>query len=318
MKIELLIENEGVVYAPLLEGEVVWNTHRSGVAGELSFSVMKDGVINFKEGNAVLLRVNGTDVFSGFVFQKERTKDGFISVTAYDQLRYLKNKYPYVYTNLKANELIAMIATDFQLKTGEIEDTTYIIPSRVEDNQTLFDTIETALDLTFENTGVMYVLYDDFGKITLKNMTSMVVPIVIEAETALDFSYLSTIDQETYNKVELVYPNEETGMQEVYVAKDDANLAKWGVLQYFGTLNEGEHGQSKAESILGIYNRKKRTLRFTNAFGDLLVRAGSTIVVQIDIGDMVLDQLMLVESCKHVFREGEHFMDLVLSGGEFG
>lgn len=317
MKIELLIENNGVAYTPLLEGEILWTTHRSGVCGELSFSVMKDEIINFKEGNVVSLRVDEKNVFSGFVFTKGRTKEPFISVTAYDQLRYLKNKYPYVYTNLKASELIGMIATDFQLALGEIEDTGHIIPSRVEDNTTLFDAIGNALDLTYENTGNTYVLYDDFGKITLKNMASMVVPLVIDSETALDFEYTSTIDQETYNTVELVYPNEELGTKEVYVATDDSHVAEWGVLQYFGSVDSGEHGQTKAETILGTLNRKKRTLNIKNVFGDLAVRAGVMVVVQLNIGDMVLAHLMLVETCKHVFREGTHFMDLKLVGGEF-
>ncbi len=315
--IELSIENNGSVYTPLLEGEMVWATSRSGVAGELSFSVMKDDTINFKEGNAVTLRIDGTDVFLGFVFTKQRTKDGFISVTAYDQLRYLKNKYPYVYTNLKASEVLQMVADDFQLTTGEVDDTGHIIPSRVEDNVTLFDVILNALDLTYENTGEMYVLYDDFGKIALKNIATMIVPIVIDAETALNYDYTSTIDKETYNKVELVYNNEETGGKEIYVAVDDTHVAEWGVLQYFATLESGEHGQTKADIILSCLNRKRRTLEIKNVFGDLRVRGGTMVVVQLNVGDMLLNQFMLVESCEHKFSDGEYFMDLKLSGGEF-
>lgn len=317
MKIELFIENWGSIYTPLLIEEIAWTTHRTGVAGELSFTVMKDDTINFKEGNPVTLRVDDTDIFSGFVFTKERTKDVAISVTAYDQLRYLKNRYPYVYTNLKASELIEMIATDFQLTTGTVDDTIYAIPSRVEDNKTLFDTIDTALALTYENTGQSYVLYDAFGKITLQNSATMIVPIVVEAETALDFSYSSTIDLETYNQVELVYSNEATGTKEVYVASNDIRVAEWGVLQYFGTLDDGEHGQTKADTILGEYNRKKRNLTVKNVFGDLRMRAGVMVMVQLNIGDMILNQMMLVETCKHIFRESEHFMDLKLCGGDF-
>lgn len=296
---------------------MVWTTGRSGVAGELSFSVMKDDVINFKEGNLVMLRIDGTEVFSGFVFTKERTKERFISVTAYDQLRYLKNRYPYVYTNMKANEVLQMIAADFQLTIGDVADTGYAIPSRVEDNTTLFDVILTALDLTYENTGVMYVLYDDFGKLALKNIADMVVPIVIDAETALNYDYASTIDKETYNKVELVYDNEETGCKDIYVAVDDTRVAEWGVLQYFATLESSEHGQTKADMILSFLNRKRRTLDIKNVFGDLRVRAGVMVVVQLNIGDMILNQFMLVESCEHKFSDGEYFMDLKLSGGDF-
>ena len=65
-----------------------------------------------------------------------------------------------------------MISEDFEMQCGEIEDTGFKIPSRIEENTTLFDMIQNALDLTLENKKEMYVLYDDFGKITLKNISS--------------------------------------------------------------------------------------------------------------------------------------------------
>lgn len=40
------------------------------------------------------MKVDGDNVFFGFVFKQQRTKDKIITVTAYDQLRYLKIKIP--------------------------------------------------------------------------------------------------------------------------------------------------------------------------------------------------------------------------------
>lgn len=85
--------------------------------------------------------MDGTPVFYGFVFEKSRkgSTDDIIQITVYDQLYYLKNKDTYVYTNKTAADVIRMIAEDFQLNVGDLEDTGYTIGSRVEDNQTLFD-----------------------------------------------------------------------------------------------------------------------------------------------------------------------------------
>ena len=94
------------------------------------------------------------------------SKSDVIQITVYDQLYYLKNKDTYVYTNKTAADVIRMIAEDFQLNVGDLEDTGYTIGSRVEDNQTLFDIIQTALDETLKATSQMYVLYDDVGKLT--------------------------------------------------------------------------------------------------------------------------------------------------------
>lgn len=245
-----------------------------------------------------------------------------ISVTAYDQLRYLNNKDTYVYEGKTASQLIEMLASDFSLRVGDLENTGYVIPSRVEDNTSLFDMIENALDLTLQNTGEMYVLYDDFGKLTLKNISSMLVGtagacLMIDSETAGNYDYTSSIDDNTYNKVKLTYDNENSGKREVYISQDSGHINAWGVLQYFDTLQDGENGKAKADALLKLYNSKTRTLKISNAFGDTRVRAGSMIAVDLDLGDTVIKNIMLVEKAKHTFKADTHFMDLTLRGGEF-
>ena len=39
------------------------------------------------------------------------------------------------------------------------------------------------------------------------------------------------------------------------------------------------------------------------------------IVAKLDLDDIQLNNLMLVEKCKHTFKENEHFMELTLRGG---
>ena len=317
MEFELIIQNDSDIYLPLVEDSIVWKTERKGVPGQLNFKVLDDGNLKIEEGNAVSFKVDGEKVFYGFIFTLKRDKEKIISVTCYDQLRYFKNKDTYVYTNKTAGELIKMISEDFEMQCGEIEDTGFKIPSRIEENTTLFDMIQNALDLTLENKKEMYVLYDDFGKITLKNISSMVVEILIDFDTGENFDYSSSIDSETYNKIKLTYDNKDIGKRDVYISQDGNNINKWGVLQYFDTISEGENGKAKADALLSLYNQKSRTLSVKNAFGDIRVRGGSMVVVQLDLGDTKINNLMIVEKCKHEFKNNEHFMDLTLRGGEF-
>lgn len=317
MEIELIIQHENTIYAPVVLDDVTWQTERKGVAGELRFSVKPDGKLNFHEGDGVRFSVDGTALFYGFVFTKKRDKDGIIAVTAYDQLRYLKNKDTYVFENMTASGILRRIATDFQLQVGELAETPYIIPSLVEENTTLFDMLQEALELTVQHKNQLFVLYDDVGKLSLQNIASLIVPMVIDSETGVDFSYTSTIDEETYNQVKLTYDNDETGTREIYMAQDSSNINQWGVLQYFDTLDDGENGAMKAEALLELYNKKVRNLSISSAFGDVRVRAGSMLVVQLDLGDMIMDSLMLVEKCTHSFSENLHTMDLRFVGGEF-
>ncbi len=309
-------------YIPAVEEGIEWSTERRSTPGKLTFKLVKDSVLQFEEGAAVRLRVGGRPVFFGFVFSQKRDKDQRIKVTAYDQLRYLNNKDTYVYENKTAAQLVQMIAADFSLNTGSLEDTGFVIPSRVEDNTSLFDVIENALDLTLQHTRKMFVLYDDSGRLTLKNMASMYVGepgayLLIDEETGENFEYTSSIDSSTYNKIKLVYDNEDTGKREVYIAQDSSHMNAWGVLQYFDTLQKGENGQAKADALLKLYNSKTRNLKIVNALGDLRVRAGSMVLIRLDLGDLAIASFMLVEKVKHTFKLDEHFMDLTLRGGEF-
>lgn len=312
---ELLINNGSQVFIPIVHEGVEWSTERTGTPGKLTFKVLQDDVLNITEGNAVRLKWKGDNVFFGFIFSMKKDKENIWTITAYDQLRYLKNKTSYSYENMTAGEVIKMIATDFGLQTGVIEDTGYKIPSRVEDGKTLFDIIINALDATLMNQSYMYVMYDDFGKIALKGLDNMRVNILIDEETGENYDYTSSIDENTYNQIKLYYDNKNTGQRDVYIAKDSNNINQWGILQYYEALQEGEDGKAKADALLKLYNTKTRKLSIKNAIGDVRVRAGSMIPVLLDLGVVKVNHLMLVESCKHTFNNDEHMMDINVRGG---
>lgn len=315
--IELLIQNGNNIYYPEVEEGITWETERKGAPGKLTFKVAKDSTLSIDEGNAVRFKLGKSNVFYGFLFTRKFDKDGLISIIAYDQLRYFKNKDTYVYTNKTAGGLLKMLAKDFRLNTGTIEDTGYNIASRIEENKTLFDMVQNSLDLTLQNKKKIFVLYDDFGKLTLKNVENMKLNILVDEETGENFSYESSIDGETYNKIKLTYDNKDTGKREVYIAQDSSNMNKWGTLQFYDKVDEKTNGKAKADALLSLYNKKTRKLSLSNVIGDIRVRAGSSIVVQMDLGDVKLQNYMLVEKAKHTFKNNEHFMDLTLRGNDF-
>lgn len=312
-----MIQNGKTIYSPTVAEGIEWSTERSGSPGQLTFKVLEDKELNITEGNAVRFKYKGNNVFYGFIFTRKIDQEGVMSVTAYDQLRYLKNKDTYVYADKTLTQVVKRIISDFSLKKGTLENTKYKIPSRVEDNQTLFDIIANAQDLTMMNRGKMYVLFDDFGKIALKNINKMKVNIVIDVETGQKYDYTSSIDSDTYNKVKLYYDNESTGKREVYIAKSTKNINAWGMLQYYEKLEAGENGKIKADTLLNLYNAKKKNLSIKKAIGDPRVRAGSMVIVSMTIDHTKILQYMLVEKCKHEYKDNEHWMDLTLRGGEF-
>ena len=306
------------LYVPVVADGIQWETARRGEPGKLTFTVIKDNVIAFQEGNEVTLTVDGKHLFFGYVFQKSRNKDHHIKVVAYDQLRYFKNKDLYIYENKTAGELVAMLAKDFGLKAGTLEDTGFKIAQRIEDGVTLFDIVQNALDLTVAGTNQIFVLYDDVGKLTLKNIKNMQLKTVIDDETAEDFDYTSSIDGETYNYIKLVYESDKEGKRlTAAIAKDQEHVNEWGVLQYYEKVKNETNLQARADTLLKHYNHKTRNLKIKGALGDVDVRAGCMLPVILNLGDIINKSYLLCERVIHTFEQGHHSMDLTMAGGEF-
>lgn len=205
----LVIESrDGRAFSPPVLDDVKITWKRAGVPGKMTFTAIKatDGVdMSFWEGDRVTFYVDGDPLFMGYVFTKKRDKKHQIEVTVYDQTRYLKNKFAYVFKETPAQEIIQSLCDDFELNYGEFEDPEYEVPVIAEENKSAFDIILTVNEEVLNNTGNMMVLYDDAGELQYKNVLNMKVDTVIMDVTAENFEYESSIDSNTYNSVVLYY-----------------------------------------------------------------------------------------------------------------
>ena len=313
----LMINHNGTLYEPPVLDDFTIDLERKGTPGKLTFTLLRNQEVDFVEGDAVRFRISRTWIFYGWIFEKTMDADGNIKCTCYDQIRYLKNKDTYIYENKTASELIKMIAKDFNLKCGYIENTKYKIAQKIEEDKSLIDIILNALDETLAMTGKLYVLYDNFGKLTLKNIEDLAFDLVLDTSTFEDYSYKTSIDDEVYNQIKLAYPNKETGKYDIYMTKDSKNIQQWGVLQYYEKIEDPTYGVAMAEELLKLYNKTKRSITIKDAFGDVRVRAGTRVIVNIDLGDYKLKSFMVVESMKHKYKNGRYTMDLTLINKDF-
>ncbi|MCD8090391.1 MAG: C40 family peptidase [Clostridiales bacterium] len=314
---EMHIINNGIDYQPVLTDEVTWTTEWKDTAGKLEFSILKDENINIQEGNKVEFFYNGTGVFYGYLFTKSRTKNGIIECRAYDQLRYLKNKDTYCYTKKTLGEVIIMIAADYQLNVDQskIADTGYVIPGRVEDDQTLFDIIKNARDLTENATGKMYIFYDDFGLLSLKSIEDLATDYLIDEETAEDFDYKTSVDDDVYNQIQFYRDDSETGNRGKYIYKDNDLINQWGILQLSCKLEDGDNPETFGSTVLKLYSQKKRKLTVNDCIGDTRLRAGSTAFITLNVGDVSYENAAVIVT-KAVHRFGKKYScDLTLLGG---
>lgn len=216
----LAISTPDRFFEPPIKDEVTIDWERTNTPGKMTFTVIKvPGYdTSFHEGDKVYFAYSAQRgdsyslMFVGYVFKKSRDKKHHIEVTCYDQLRYLKNKYSWVFTNKTAGDIVRSICDDYGLQANNIGANDYKIPSLAKENAEAFDVIITALEETLANTGQMFVLSDNNGVITLQNVLNMKKSILIDAETAENFEYSSSIDDDTYNSIVLYYkPNGTAG-----------------------------------------------------------------------------------------------------------
>ena len=333
MAISLFIDNGKKRLKPEVQNDIVVEWSRAGMPGKMTFSVIVDKKLNCNVGDTVTLSVNKKPFFLGYIFTRNQTGPDTMSITCYDQLRYLKNKDSYVFENKTATQILQKIAEDFKLSYGKLANTEYKIPTFTQDNKPLIDIIGDALDETNIEKGAKYVLYDDFGKIRLRNENDMDLNFLVKEETAQSYSYTSSIDSETYNKIKIAQEGQisqggnkkEEEKQRIlsraiFIAEDKDNMKRWGTLQHFEQINKDDNGKDKANKLLKEYNNPKKTLQINGVLGKTNVRAGCQIAVvlksSIDRNTRKLIKLR-VETVRHSFSDDVHMMDLTLQGKGF-
>lgn len=330
-KVVIYTKSGNVLNVTDICSEVKWTTERVGQPGSLDITLTKDSLLSFHEGDAVQFAINDIFTFRGYVFSKDKDEKGIIKVKVYDQIRYLKANQSYNFSGKTASEIVKKIASDFKLTTGTIEDTNYAIPSMVMDNKCVIDIITTALEKTsvgtedisegydrvVAGTGIVYVFYDDCGKLSLRKASNLEKKYIIGDESAaISYSYKTSIDEDVYNYIKLVRPNSETGQGDVYAVSAKNLIQEWGFLQYYQTVDENyEPAQIKqlAKNMMLYYSQKKRTLTI-KCFGIPDIRAGNVLRFQIkELGDLSLDRKLIVEKAVHNITADSYTMDLTLS-----
>lgn len=290
-------------------------TNRMDSPAKMTFEGVEDDGIALPEGSAVTFTDDGITIFKGFVFTAKRDRYGNVSYTAYDQTRYLKAKQSYTFENQSLEQIITQIATDFNLTLGTLEETGYIFPSLIKENETCLDIIFDALSKTIYQTGKIWIFYDDAGALTLREAKNLQIATVIgDGSMMTDYEYKRDIDNQTYNRVKLTRPNADTGRTDVYVYEDTETIAKWGLLQYYDKvddqLNEAQI-DLLCQNYLKYYNKVTQSLTI-EAMGIPGIRAGVILPVLINaVESLSFNRILLAEKVTHTYEgSGYHKMKI--------
>lgn len=315
MKIKVIVtsknKNKNYDLSAAIDGAITYTGQMTGSASKITFDVIKEGEMIFHEGDKVTIYEDEKPYIVCFIFSKSKAQEK-ISVVAYDILRYMQYKQSYSFKGMTASKILTQIANEFELPVGEIEDTKYVLSDKIYEDKTLLDIATDALMRTSVQTGKVYVLFDELGSISLKEVENRKSPYIIGNKSfATDYTYITSIE-DSYNYIKLVKPNKDSGKTDTYVALDPEKVKTWGKLQYYKKVDEKmNEAQIKdfAANLLKHHAQTQRNLKIT-ALGISQVKAGTLVLIDIqDLGDIALKKMLLIEKCTHRISD-DHTMDL--------
>lgn len=295
-----------------LIAEISLKTTLEAQPGTLNMSAIGDG-FEFILGSSIKLLDGETSVFDGFIFSVTSTRAKSVQITAYDVLRYLKNKDTFIWRgNETASDIVKAICSRFDLETGTIDAAEWPQPARVDDNAGGFDIIREAIENALAHEKRFFVLLPEGKKIAFRNVENLRTDIIIDEENGeIDFSHNANIDRSTFNSFKIVCPSADKWQ----VLNDEDHKKQWGLLQYsqsFGESVKPEQLPDLAQKLETIYNRPQESLSLT-CFGNWQVRAGMGVHIRFKTFKSFDEgQGYYVKECTHRLSNALHQMHLVL------
>ena len=298
---------------------IVSSANISTKAEEQPSSVTLDVVnrdkMEFPSGSVLSVKSGQTPLFLGYLFKQEGDEEGKLTLTFYDQLKYLQYKDTLALGNKTLGDLFSQICTYKGLKHRVVNNVPYNLPVTLYEDKTLYDMLKDMIDNVYATQGKKFIIWDNFGVLELRDVMNLRQNLFFgDGSMLLSYSYGQSIDDEVYNIVKLMRENSETKEFEEVVEMDKTTIRYWGQLQHFAKVDENVGDlRTHAKNLLKVHNREERTLTL-ECMGDLRVRAGVGIIVELDALKKTYGgaRYYMVEECTHNI-EDKHTMTLKLA-----
>lgn len=318
MNVELIIQsvlNNRAYELSQLVSTITWTTDILDQPSKLEFDMLPDNDVTLTEGDVVRFKFDGRGMFFGRVFKKKKNKNTW-EVTALGNERYLANEDTMVFTASRSDERFSNICRLSGIPFRIRDQSIYRLQPAIHDGKSFYSMMEDAFTHTLINSGMWYIISDNFGTLEHIALNRMITNFVIGDQSLLtDFDYESSIEN-SFNVVKLVKDNEETNRRDVYMVRDSNLENRWGTLQYFQTINDELNPaqiREMANNMARSLRRPQRTLK-VDSIGVKELKAGNSIVLQLaDLAHEGYDKptLSIIEKCTHTFDK-QHNMSLEL------
>lgn len=292
-----------------------WTTGLNNQPGIFEFSMQIDSVVFLRDGDLIEVIIDGKNIFKGKVFKRKKSKKKLWSIVAYDNLRYLQNKDTLVFGVNKLADRFNNICQIQGIPHKVLDSNGYQLASKVEDNESYFSMLDSALQEVRDNNNARFAIRDNFGTLELFDLNRGITKLMIGDNSLLsDYDYEASVD-DSYNVVKVIKEDSETKQRQIFTASNSSLIDRWGKLQMVEKVTESDVNSAqlrqKANDLLSANSKEVRTLSL-DAIGFFPLQAGNSFILDIEAlraEGFGSDTLALVTKCVHNF-DSAHTMSL--------
>lgn len=279
---------------------------------EIDLAIGRDNQLpkyNIPLGSLLVFENNGKELFRGIVFNNKKDTDNKYSITSYDHLIYLlKSTGTYIFRKMTATNIIKKLCNDFGIPLGGITNTGVVLDKLILRNMSIYDMCIVALTETSKRNGKKYHMYMEKGKLYLKEKAEQLIRWVIsEGNNLQSASYSESID-DMRNKIVIMGDKDKV----LATVEDKSLIRQYGLLQELQEENDinSHEANTIAKNLLKKLGKVSKKASISCLGIDDVV-AGSAIEVKESLTGLV--GTFYVDTDKHKFENGQHFMDLKLN-----
>lgn len=272
-----------------------------------------DDAIAFELGKEIRFYVDGVGLFRGVIFTYTIAQDGDATIIAHDENVYLtKNVDTRKFVKMTAGAIVKEVAKAYEITTGTIASTGYVIPRLILKNMTLWDMIVTALTETRAQNGRKFYAYSRGGALYLREKKDEVVRWILEDGVNILTANRSQSIEEMRTSVKAIGGDNED-KPVISVAKNKALSDDYGLMQHV----EPADSRSTRSQIDQLAKEKLKELGkvtedvSVEALGITEVVAGAAVYAFESMTRLVGG--FYVNADTHTFSNGNHRMSLTLS-----
>lgn len=307
-------------------GNLSWKDNIDTLGMELNFDVARNSEDKYMKvydvvgiGDKLILTNKDKEVFRGIIVDLG-TEYFTKSISAFDYAFYLnKSKTIIQFNKVPGHEVITKLCNEFNVPIGNITSIPTLI-TKIYKEETISDIIKDVLEQATKATGIKYRLESREGKIYVERYTDLIIsPKFKPARNIASIDVMKVIGgisksesiADMKNSI-LISSNNEESSRIVATAKDDENIAKFGLLQEVESIDDEDMGQATniANNKLKELNRVGEDISIGPLLGDDDVRSGRILEIENEM--FGLSGQYLVKDCTHNYHNRIHTMDITV------